>query len=269
VALIEVNSVGKAYAARKGAAGYAALHDITFKIEESEFFCVIGPTGCGKSTLLHLVAGLDNPTSGEILFRGELVVGPSADRGVVFQNERALLPWLTVSQNAAFGPSVRDRRSAQSDETVQKVNEVLRLVGLTAHQSKYPRELSGGMKQRLQLARVLVNDPSVLFMDEPFGALDFQTRIKMQVEIARLSDQMAKTTFFITHDVGEAVLLGDRILVMTGGPKAGIRINIKNPLPRPRSVRMQGFSQLVNRLTEELMGALDFGTKLGAEQQAP
>ena len=246
VAAIQMQRVGKRFEPRHAdGLAYEALAGVDLAIGEGEFLCVLGPTGCGKSTVMHLVAGFETPTEGRVLVAGKPVSGPGADRGMVFQNDRALFPWLTVDQNVAFGLEVAHRTPAAVRAAV---DSNLELVGLTAHRTKFPRELSGGMKQRVQIARALATDPAILLMDEPFAALDAQTRRRMQEELGRIWAVSRKTVLFITHDIGEAIWLGDRIAVMTHGPSARIKEVVDVDLPRPRQNMTPGFVALYNML---------------------
>ena len=194
---------------------------------------MLGPSGCGKSTVLRMIAGFLPPTSGEILVRGQRIRGPGLDRAVVFQGDAAIFNWLTVEENISFGP----RMQGMPREKYQRiVVENIRLVGLEGFEQYQPNQLSGGMRQRLQIARVLANDPGILLMDEPFGALDAQTRDIMQQELSRIWSASKKTVLFITHDIEEALLLADRIAIMTAGPGATIKSILDVPLPRPRDL---------------------------------
>jgi NitT/TauT family transport system ATP-binding protein len=212
---------------------YLALQDVTFCIWPGEFFCLLGPSGCGKSTVLRMIAGFLPPLSGEILVRGKRVERPGVDRAVVFQGDSALFNWLSAQENVEFGLRMR-----HVPETVRRrtVEECIRLVGLEGFEHNHPSQLSGGMRQRLQIARVLANDPAILLMDEPFGALDAQTRGIMQQELIRIWSSRKKTVLFITHDIEESLLLGDRVAIMTAGPAATIKTVLAVPLPRPREV---------------------------------
>jgi NitT/TauT family transport system ATP-binding protein len=207
-----------------------ALHDISFEIKKGEFICVVGPSGCGKSTLLNLIAGLDKPTDGKVIFEGKPVRGPGADRVVVFQ-EAALYPWLNVRANVEFGLKMKGVPAKQRRETIDRY---LELVNLQRFQRAFVHELSGGMKQRVQLARALAVAPDMLLMDEPFAALDAQTRDALQLELQDIWARTGSTIFFITHNVREAALLADRVLVMTPGP-GSIKAEIAVPLHRPRN----------------------------------
>jgi NitT/TauT family transport system ATP-binding protein len=191
-----------------------ALAEIDLDVAEREFVCLLGPSGCGKSTLLNIVAGFLAPTTGMVLVDGRTVSGPAPERGVVFQ-EYALFPWLTVAGNVEFGPRLQSRPAAERRRTVDRY---LDLVGLRAHTDKFPVQLSGGMKQRVAIARALANNPAVILMDEPFGALDAQTREVLQDELARIQRVEHKTILFVTHSIREAVYLADRVVVMTSAP---------------------------------------------------
>ena len=209
---IQVQGVSKSFTA--GGATHAALTDVDLDVAERELICILGPSGCGKSTLLNIVAGFLGPTTGTVLVDGRPVQGPAPDRGVVFQ-EYALFPWLTVSGNVEFGPLLQSRPAAERRGTVERY---LNLVGLSAHADKFPVQLSGGMKQRVAIARALANNPSVILMDEPFGALDAQTREVLQDELSRIQRVEHKTILFVTHSIREAVYLADRVVVMTSAP---------------------------------------------------
>ncbi|WP_285787529.1 ABC transporter ATP-binding protein [Micromonospora sp. NBRC 101691] len=212
---------------------FTAVRGASLDIAAGEFVCLLGPSGCGKSTLLNAVAGFVTPAGGEVTCAGTRVTGPDVSRGVVFQSAEALFPWLTVRQNVAFGPRMRGVPPARRDATVDRY---LAMVGLSQAADRFPEQLSGGMRQRAQLARVLANDPSVVLMDEPFGALDAQTRLVMQVELDRIWRETGATIVFVTHDIGEAILLGDRIVTMTAGPAARIKNVYPCDLPRPRDL---------------------------------
>ena len=207
-----------------------ALNDISFDITKGEFICVVGPSGCGKSTLLNLIAGLDKPTSGTLIFEGKPVRGPGADRVVVFQ-EPALYPWLNVRSNVEFGLKMK---GVPGKERKAIVDRYLELVNLQNFQKAFVHELSGGMKQRVQIARALAVEPDMLLMDEPFAALDAQTRDALQLELQDIWARTGSTIFFITHNVREAALLADRVLVMTPSPGT-IKAEIPVALQRPRN----------------------------------
>lgn len=243
---IEMRGVAKRFDARHaGGFAYDAIAGLDLEIREGEFFCILGPTGCGKTTVMHLVAGFEQASAGRVLVAGHPIAGPGVDRGMVFQSDLALFPWLTVEQNVAFGLEIAQRDPRTINETVESN---LELVGLRAHRTKFPRELSGGMKQRLQLARALATDPAILLMDEPFAALDAQTRRRMQEELGRIWALRRKTVLFITHDIGEAIWLGDRIAVMTHGPQARVKETVSVQLPRPRRSMTPDFVEIYNAL---------------------
>jgi NitT/TauT family transport system ATP-binding protein len=241
---------------RNGSSGYAALNGVSFSIAPGEFLCLLGPSGCGKSTILRIIAGFLPATSGQILVRGTPIRGPGIDRAVVFQGDASLYNWLTVEENVSFGPRMQGIPEAAYRRTV---TENIRLVGLEGFERYHPSQLSGGMRQRVQIARVLANDPDFLLMDEPFGALDAQTRGIMQQELSRIWSSRRKTVLFITHDIDEAILLSDRIAVMTAGPGATIKCCLENPLPRPRDIT-DGFLKLRKQvkaaIEEEVMKSM-------------
>jgi ABC-type nitrate/sulfonate/bicarbonate transport system ATPase subunit len=222
-------SVWKIFAQKGSSEGLVALQDITLRVRQGEFVCIVGPSGCGKSTFLNLVAGFDRPTRGELRLKGKPIERPGADRGVVFQ-EHALFPWLTVRQNISFGPSVRH---VPRREYTRRVDELLELVALSSFAEMYPDQLSGGMRQRAAIARALVNDPEILLMDEPFGSLDLLTRGSMQKELARIWGETGKTVVLVTHSIDEAVLLGDRVAVFSAHP-GRVKAQLDVDVPRPR-----------------------------------
>lgn len=210
---------------------FAALENLSFTLHDHQIYCLLGPSGCGKSTALNLLAGFERPTSGQVFHAGAPVTGPGSDRGVVFQSDDSLYPWLSALDNAAFGLKMKGVPAAERYEIAMRY---LDMVGLRDQAHKHPRELSGGMKQRIQLSRVLANQPRTLLMDEPFAALDAQTRRLMQDELVRIWEIEKKDALFITHDIIEALVLADRIGVMRAGPRSNIREEIEIDLPRPR-----------------------------------
>jgi ABC-type nitrate/sulfonate/bicarbonate transport system ATPase subunit len=220
-----------------------ALDGIDLEIGDDEFLTVLGPSGCGKTTLLNIVASFETATGGEVRVDGEPVRKPGPDRGVVFQ-EYALFPWLTVQQNVEFG--LRERGTPRS-ERKERVRLQIASVGLSGFERRYPHELSGGMRQRVALARVLVNDPKILLMDEPFAALDAQTRSMMQQELLGVWSAERRTAIFITHNIEEAILLGDRVVVMTARP-GRIKEIVAIELPRPRDVTSAEFNEIRRRI---------------------
>jgi NitT/TauT family transport system ATP-binding protein len=215
-AKIRFESVTKTFPVRDSApaSAFTAVADVTFDVRPGEFICLAGPSGCGKSTLLDLAAGLTPPTSGRILIDGEPVTGPGLDRGIVFQ-QYALLPWRTARGNVEFG---LEAKNIPRRERAARAAQYLDLVGLTAFAGRYPHELSGGMRQRVAIARSLAFDPGILLMDEPFAAVDAQTRDTLQAELLRIWEHTGKTILFITHAIDEAVFLGQRVAVMTPHP---------------------------------------------------
>ena len=240
---------------RRTSKDYVALANINFDIAPNTFVSIIGPSGCGKSTLLNLLAGLTSPSSGAILINGEEVHAPGPDRGVVFQNY-ALMPWLTVAENLHFAIETVYPKMSLADRK-SRVYEYIELVGLKGAEKKHPHELSGGMKQRVGIARALAIDPQILLMDEPFGALDALTRGFLQDEVARIWEQKRKTVVMITHSIEEALLLSDKIVMMKRGPAAGIDEILNVPFPRPRSRenldQQSGYHDLKAEMEEHLM----------------
>jgi NitT/TauT family transport system ATP-binding protein len=229
--LVSFREVAKTYRSLQGV-DYTAVARLDLDIEAGEFFCLLGPSGCGKTTVLKLLAGFEAPTAGRILMDGQPVTGASRDRGVVFQGDDSLYGWLTAIENVEFG--LRMRRVPRRERR-ERALRYLDLVGLTGQAQKYPAELSGGMKQRIQIARVLANEPTMLLMDEPFAALDAQTRALMQDELAAIWQGTRTTVLFITHDIDEAVRLGRRIGVMRAGPASQVKGVIEVALDGARS----------------------------------
>ncbi len=231
-----------------------ALARIDATIERGAFVCLIGASGCGKSTLLRVVAGFEEPTTGEVLVEGKPVTAPGSDRGMVFQ-DYALFPWMTVRQNIGFGPR---QRQLPRKEVEDIADEFVKLVGLERAANRYPSQLSGGMKQRVAIARVLANNANILLMDEPFGALDALTREQLQRELLQIWTRTRVTIVFVTHSVEEAALLADRVLVMGAGP-GRIESDIRIDLPRPRDVSSPEFNavrrELAQRLTSHMAPA--------------
>jgi len=229
--VLELKSLGKQFQTTKGTT--TALQNIDFAVRRRELICVIGASGCGKSTLIRIVAGLDFPTSGQVLVDGNPVSAPGPDRGMVFQGY-TLFPWLTVKKNVMFGLQMKDYGNGKAESEAKLWVD---MVGLTPFLDLYPHQLSGGMKQRVAIARALANQPRVLLMDEPFGALDAQTRCQMQSYLQQIWMNVDITILFITHDLDEAVYLADRIVVL--GPNPGhIKEIIEVPLPQPRNAEM-------------------------------
>jgi NitT/TauT family transport system ATP-binding protein len=228
---------------------HPVMRDVTFDVASGEFFVLLGPSGCGKSTVLNLIAGFEAPTRGEVLAGDRPITGAGRDRVVIFQDSDSLYGWLTVLDNVAFplrviGVAPKERRA--------RALAALKLVGLQGHERKYPGQLSGGIKQRTQLARALVLDSEVLLMDEPFAALDAQTRSILQDELVQLSIRMRRTVLFITHDISEAILLGDRVGIMRAGPASSIKEIIPIELPRPRRRSGVEFGELYERINRSI-----------------
>ena len=243
--MIEIRGVWKEFA--KGERRVMALQDIDLDVAQREFVAILGPSGCGKSTLLNMVAGFDHPTRGSVKVEGEAIAQPSPRRCVVFQ-EPALFPWLTVMDNVVFGPKNRGQPAA---DYRPRAAQIIEQVGLRGFEASYPAELSGGMRQRVGIARVLIMEPRVLLMDEPFGSLDAQTRSLMQELLLGLWQRHQQTVLFITHDIEEALLLADRVCVMTARP-GRIKKSIPVPMPRPRSIELT-LSPEFNALRREVL----------------
>jgi NitT/TauT family transport system ATP-binding protein len=230
--VVEARNVTVEYERSGGKSALVALEDFNIGISEGEFLTIVGPSGCGKSTFLNLVAGLWFPAAGEVLVDGTPVTGPAQDRAVVFQ-EYALMPWRTVVGNIRFGLEMQRRIDQSTDD---KIAHYIELVGLTGFEDAYPRELSGGMRQRVGLARALATEPRILLMDEPFAAVDALTREVMQDELSQIMEKSRQTIIFITHSVDEAITLGDRIVVISNRP-GRVKEIIPVSIPRPRSGR--------------------------------
>jgi nitrate/nitrite transport system ATP-binding protein len=251
---LEISRVSKTFEGANGV--YPALHGIDLKIRKGEFVTLIGHSGCGKSTLLSIVAGLTEPTEGAVILEGKEIDGPGPDRGVVFQNH-ALLPWLTCAENIALAVQAVFPRMNRLEQK-ERVAHFLEMVNLTDAAQKRPSELSGGMRQRVGIARALAIRPKVLLLDEPFGALDALTRGHLQDELLRIWDKFGTTVLMVTHDVDEALLLSDRVVMMTQGPGAMIGRIVSIPFRRPRSrielVRQSGYLHWKGEILEFLYG---------------
>ncbi len=249
---LELTSVSKTFQTRRGAT--CALQDITFQVAAGEFLCLLGPSGCGKSTLLSILAGLEKQSSGTVLMDGQRLGGPGRDRVVIFQ-EPALFPWLNVRDNVAFGLAVSGMPRQERHETAERY---LKMVVLTAFAKSYVHEISGGMKQRVALARALALDPQVLLMDEPFAALDAQTRDMLHGELQEIWAQTGKTVIFVTHNVREALVLGDRVLLLSARP-GRIKREFRCTLPRPRQIEdhalVDAAQEVLVDLREEVLAA--------------
>lgn len=229
VGFVELDGVGMTFRGRTG--DYEAVRNFNLELSEGEFFCLLGTSGCGKTTVMNMLAGFDTPTAGQIRLEGKPVRGPGADRGVVFQGHDSLYDWLTARDNIAFGLRLRGMGRRERHAVADRF---LNMVGLTGQGGKQPAELSGGMKQRIQIARALANDPRMLLMDEPFGALDAMTRAALQGELSRIWMETRKTVLFITHDIEEACALATRVGVMKRGPGGTLKSVVPIDLPFPR-----------------------------------
>jgi NitT/TauT family transport system ATP-binding protein len=252
---LRLREVSKSFIAPRTGARTLAVDDVTLDIHSGEFVCIVGPSGCGKSTVLNLLAGLDTPSAGTLTKDGAPITGPGADRGVMFQ-DYALMPWQSVADNVGFGlRHGTPGKPFTPQQREDRIRHFIDLVGLSGSERKYPHQLSGGMRQRVALARLLANGPDVLLMDEPLGALDAQTRLILQMELLRIWGETApaserKTAVFITHDIEEAVFLADRVVVMSSHP-GRIRDVLRVDLPRPRNELTRGdlrFGHLVEAI---------------------
>ena len=245
---VHIDNVVKKFNGRNGE--MIALNGVTLDIHDNEFICVVGPSGCGKSTLLNIIAGLLEPTSGQVYCDGELVTGTGTERGVVFQ-QYALFPWLTVKKNVRFALEMRGIKGQEADDLAMKYLEKVDLVKFADH---YPKELSGGMKQRVAIARAYAADPQVLLMDEPFGALDAQTRTQLQSELLETWEKDRKTCFFITHDVDEAIILAQKVIIMSARPgRIKEIVDITIPYPRTQETKMSPeFLELKNHIWSQV-----------------
>lgn len=242
---IEIKNINKSFDGR--GKNLSVLEDINLTIDDGEFVCLLGPSGCGKTTLLRLIAGLDNPTSGEIVANGEVVENPSGDRAVIFQ-QYSLFPWLTVLQNVTFG---LEMSGGSKEENVKAAERYLKSVGLLEFKDSYPHELSGGMKQRVAIIRSLLNHSPILLMDEPFSALDMQNRHKLQEQLIGVWKRFENTIVFVTHDVDEAVYLADKIVLLDKNPgKIAEVINVD--LERPRKRESQEFLEIQESIVDKL-----------------
>ena len=242
---LQVNRVSKEFVDRRTKSTVRALDEINLEVQKGEVICILGPSGCGKSTLLNIVAGFLPPSGGEVRVDGRPVIEPGPDRGFVFQ-EFALFPWRTVLQNIEFGPVLKGMEKADRQA---RARELIQRIHLTGFEDKFPFELSGGMKQRVGIARALANDPEVLLMDEPFGALDAQTRRVMQEELLKLLGETKKTVLFVTHAIDEAIVLADRVVVMTARP-GQVKALLGVDLPRPRERTSPEFNELYRRMDD-------------------
>jgi NitT/TauT family transport system ATP-binding protein len=256
VPLVSFHDVQKTYRSLQGVE-YPAVEHFSLDIEVGEFFCLLGPSGCGKTTVLKMLAGFEGPTAGRILMDGRPVTGASRDRAVVFQGDDSLYGWLTAVENVEFG--LRMRRVPKTERR-ERAMRYLELVGLRGQERKYPAELSGGMKQRIQIARVLANEPKMLLMDEPFAALDAQTRALMQLELANIWQATRTTVLFITHDIDEAVTLGTRIGLMRAGPRSQVKgvveVSLKGARSRTDDTFLGYYKQVYEMIRDEVAKSL-------------
>ena len=245
---LKIDGVKKIYNGRTGKV--IALNGVNLDIHENEFVCVVGPSGCGKSTLLNIIAGLDTPTEGAAYIDGKRITTTGVERGVVFQ-QYALFPWMTVLKNVMFGPRLQGKSPEEAKEIAMNYIKVVQLEEFVNH---YPKELSGGMKQRVAIARAYAVNPEVLLMDEPFGALDAQTRTQLQQELLNTWEKERKTCFFITHDVDEAIILAQRVVIMSARPgRVKDIVEIDIPYPRTQETKMsERFIELKNKIWSEV-----------------
>ena len=241
---LKIDNVRKVFDTRNGE--MIALNGVSLDIKENEFICVVGPSGCGKSTLLNIIAGLSEPTSGKVYCDGKEVTGTGTERGVVFQ-QYALFPWMTVKKNVMFGLNLKGIKGKEAEDIAMKYIKMVQLEDFVNH---YPKELSGGMKQRVAIARAYAVNPSVLLMDEPFGASDAQTRTQLQTELLETWEKEQKTCFFITHDVDEAIILAQKVIIMSARPgRIKEIVNIDIPYPRTQETKMTPrFLELKNHI---------------------
>ena len=247
--LLRVNNVRKTFESARG--NYIALDGVSLTVGDGEFVCLLGPSGCGKSTLLNILAGFEQATAGSAVFDEKPITGASRERMMFFQDAgSALLPWLSAEENLRFALRVRKVPKAQWPTIIDKY---LQMVGLDKHRAKFPAELSGGMRQRLQIARGLAVGPQVLLMDEPFAALDALTRRRMHAVLLDIWNRIGKTIVFVTHDIAEAIILADRIAVMSVGPRATIARVIEIDLPRPRDLTEPKVAQLFKEIEDLLV----------------
>jgi NitT/TauT family transport system ATP-binding protein len=251
MASVSIKKVGKTFDNKQDNTSYTVFEEIDLEVKSGEFVSLLGPSGCGKSTLLNIVAGLDQASKGSVFVGEKAIKGPGADRGVVFQ-EAALMPWLSVLENVVFGL----KKQYSKEEAKERAIKYLKLVHLSKFIDSYPHELSGGMKQRVAIARALAMDPDVLLMDEPFGALDEQTRSMLHKEVQYIWEQTRKTILFVTHNIRESILLSDRIVLM--GTRPGGIINVFDVnLPRPRKPSSKEFALLEEQINEQLAGEIE------------
>ena len=252
--VISVRDLGLTFPGNKGAQPIEVLQSINLDVLEGEFVCLVGPSGCGKTTLLNIITGFLKQSAGDVLVQGLPVKGPDPRRIFVFQ-DNGVFPWLTVEQNIGFGIA---RRPLQ--EQRETVHRYVQMVGLTGFEKAYPRELSGGMRQRVEIARALAPNPEIIYMDEPFGALDFITRLKMRTDLTRIWQEEKKTILFVTHDIEESVQLADRVVVLSSRPGT-IRKQIQIGLPRPRDLDSPEYLSV----RDEIFHTIGMSLKVGAD----
>lgn len=255
---VSASNVGMSYAGRRRGEEIHVLQDVNLNVREGEFVCIVGPSGCGKSTLLNIIGGFLRANRGSVLVEGQTVSGPDPRRIFLFQ-ENGVFPWLSVRDNVGFGLLRKARE--ERDPIVQYYID---MVGLTGFEAAYPHELSGGMRQRVEIARALAANPDILYMDEPFGALDFITRLKMRADLIRIWQAERKTILFVTHDIEESVQLADRVMVMSRRP-ATIKTEVVVDLPRPRDLDSPGY--LATR--DRIFHAMGMNPKVGGESENP
>jgi NitT/TauT family transport system ATP-binding protein len=253
VPVITIRDLGMTFPGKKGTEPINVLRSINLQIMPGEFVCIVGPSGCGKTTLLNIITGFLKQSNGDVLVQGEPVKGPDPRRIFVFQ-DNGVFPWLTVEQNIGFGIA---RRSSQEQKEI--VRHYVQMVGLTGFEKAYPRELSGGMRQRVEIARALAPNPEIIYMDEPFGALDFITRLKMRADLTRIWQEEKKTVLFVTHDIEESVQLADRVVIMSARPGT-IRKQIRIDLPRPRDLDSPEYLDV----RDEIFLTIGMSLKVGA-----
>ena len=251
--VIAVTDLSLSFPGKKGSSPIEVLRSINLEVERGEFVCIVGPSGCGKTTLLNIITGFLQQSKGEVLVQGAPVKGPDPRRVFVFQ-DNGVFPWLTVEQNIGFGLARHSR-----EEQREIVHRYVQMVGLTGFEKAYPRELSGGMRQRVEIARALAPNPEIIYMDEPFGALDFITRLKMRADLTRIWQEEKKTILFVTHDIEESVQLADRVVVMSSRPGT-IRKQIQIGLPRPRDLDSPEYLET----RDEIFHTIGVSLKVGA-----
>lgn len=249
--MLKIENLSFSYKGNKGKDGYEVIRNLDLEIKDNEFICIIGPSGCGKSTLLKMLAGFEKPTSGRILYNGQEIKSVGYERAMVFQ-EDAVFPWLKVRDNVEYGLKVRN---VPFETRKKSVNKYIETVGLKGFEDSWPKELSGGMKKRVDLARVLANNPETILMDEPFGALDAMTKEMLQEELVKIWESSKKTIVFVTHDIEEALFLADQIVVLQHIKNGGEAEVIDVPFERPRTVQIKENPefQKVRRRTVELL----------------